>query len=46
MNKKTIDYYNRNTREFVDRTIGTFKIQDARPDYKNKPWINIIVTKK
>lgn len=27
------------------KVIETFKTQDARPDYKNKPWINIIVRK-
>lgn len=26
--------------------IETFKTQDVRPDYKNKPWINIIVRKR
>lgn len=26
--------------------IESFKTQDARPDYKNKPWLNIIIRKK
>lgn len=30
---------------FFER-LETFKTQDTRPDYKDKPWINIIVRKK
>ena len=24
----------------------SFELEDARPDYKDKPWVNIIVRKK
>lgn len=26
--------------------VESFETEDERPDYKNKPWVNIIVRKK
>ena len=26
--------------------VESFETEDARPDYKEKPWVNIIVRKK